>query len=60
MDAVDFRKEMESVANRTRTDGYTDVEENHEMADRLLCEVLRGFGFGAGVDVFERMEKWYA
>jgi hypothetical protein len=35
-------------------------EYRHEDADDLMCEVLRSLGYGDGVDIFEKMEKWYA
>ena len=37
-----------------------DQETAHWMADQLMCDVLRQLGFGAGVEIFENMPKWYA
>ena len=37
-----------------------DMEERHQRADALLCEVLRSLGYGEGVEVFESLSKWYA
>lgn len=37
-----------------------DQEDAHRMADKLMCDVLRHLGFGAGVEIFENMPKWYA
>ena len=37
-----------------------DEELAHIEADDILCEVLRGLGYGEGVDVYERVAKWYA
>lgn len=37
-----------------------DKEAAHSVADDLLCEVLREFGYAEGVEVFEEAEKWYA
>jgi len=40
--------------------GKYDEEEAHGRADALLCELLRILGYGAGVDIFENADKWYA
>ena len=37
-----------------------DTEGAHGRADDLLCEVLRHLGYGEGVAIFEKMDKWYA
>lgn len=37
-----------------------DEEIAHPRADDLLCDVLEQLGYGAGVQVFREMHKWYA
>lgn len=37
-----------------------DEEDQHKDADKLMCNVLRSLGYGDGVDIFEKMHKWYA
>ena len=37
-----------------------DEEDQHRDADELMCNVLRSLGYGDGVDIFDRMHKWYA
>ena len=37
-----------------------DPEGQHDEMDKLMCELLRELGYGDGVDVFERQEKWYS
>lgn len=32
----------------------------HILADELMCKLLRELGYGEGVDIFEKMDKWYA
>jgi hypothetical protein len=49
-----FKRQMEKL----NTGG--DIEAEHSLADRLMCEVLRELGYGDGVELFEKMEKWYA
>lgn len=49
-----FKAEMEELAKNG------DLEDRHGLADDLMCSVLRDLGYGAGVDRFEWLEKWYA
>lgn len=37
-----------------------DTESAHVDADALLCNILRGLGYGDAVDIFESIDKWYA
>jgi len=39
---------------------YYDGESQHQDADKLMCGVLRSLGYGDGVDIFEKMHKWYS
>lgn len=36
------------------------IEDRHIDADKLMCAVLRDLGYSKGVEIFERMEKWYS
>lgn len=37
-----------------------DAEVSHDEADALLVKELRRLGYREAMDVFEKMEKWYA
>jgi len=51
--------EQEFVARMDAlTDG--DIEENHNSADDLLCELLGQLGFKSVVDSYNKIDKWYA
>lgn len=28
--------------------------------DEPMCTILKAYGFGAGIDIFEKSKKWYA
>lgn len=50
----------EQFANRMREAVTSDEESQHSVADGLMTSLLRELGYGEGVDVFEKMDKWYA
>ena len=54
MSPTEFEEAMSRIA------ATVDIEERHIEADDLMCEVLTELGFGRGVEIFERMPKWYA
>lgn len=56
MDAEQFEAEM-SLIKETYSD---DEEALHIAYDNLMCEVLRGLGYGKGIDIFESSTLWYA
>jgi hypothetical protein len=37
-----------------------DMEDDHVMADRFLCELLESLGYGKTVDFYKSLDKWYA
>ena len=37
-----------------------DREVAHSKADDILCEALKSLGYEEGIEIFERMRKWYA
>ena len=49
----EFARRMYEISN-------VGPEEGHIEADALMCQVLRELGYDAGVEIFERMPKWYA
>lgn len=53
---------VEAIADEMRAifgdDG--DPERAHVEADKLLCRILRFFGYDEAADVFEKRTKWYA
>ena len=51
----EFAEKMKTIFH----DGY-DVENAHADADDLMCEMLIQFGYGEGVDIFDKVEKWYS
>ena len=60
MTPEEFKQRMQEIAEKNETQWGPDTEAKHGWADALLCEALRELGYGEGVDVFEKMEKWYA
>lgn len=54
---IDKQAVIKSTMKRRQ---YYDYELFHISADDLMCEILRGFGYGDGVDFFETHEKWYS
>ena len=55
MTPAEFAKRMADI-KRTQN----DTEHRHVLADRLMSECLKSNGFGAGVEIFNAMDKWYA
>ncbi len=37
-----------------------DMEDRHREMDNLMCELLGSLGYGAGVEIFQETDKWYA
>lgn len=37
-----------------------DIEERHETADKIMCNLLRELGYAEGIDIYEAGDKWYA
>lgn len=51
-----FKEEM-AMVERVYND---DPETMHEKMDYLMANTLRKLGYGDGVDIFDRVTKWYA
>lgn len=54
------RMTPEEFAERMAALESCEAESRHMKADELMAEVLRALGYGAGMDVFDRFQKWYA
>lgn len=55
MNPEEFKEAMKKAR-----DSYCDKEYSHVDMDELMCKLLRELGYGEGVDIFEKAEKWYA
>jgi hypothetical protein len=42
------------------TSNEDDEEGNHIVADAILCEILETLGFKELVELYEKIDKWYA
>ena len=54
MTREEFRNKMQAIADKR------DTEYAHIEADNLMCELLKGLGYGEGVDIIKEMDKWYS
>ncbi len=52
---AEFEDKMREI-----NDSGNEIDINHIAADDLFCAVLRDLGYVKGVEIFERMEKWYS
>ena len=51
-----FKLKMQTLVTK-----YGDkLETLHIEMDKLMCDLLFCMGYGDGVEVFERAEKWYS
>ena len=50
----EFEKRMQAAANSRPSGG---VKRDH--MDRLMVDLLVALGYGEGIEVFRRSEKWY-
>jgi len=53
-------KEAEYVQRALKIANEEEVEEAHAKLDDLLCEVLKKEGYTELVEVFDKVDKWYA
>lgn len=62
MTPKEFADEMRRITNEElhKHDPYWDTEQIHIEMDSLMCSVLEDLGYSEGVDIFEKMPKWYA
>lgn len=52
-----FAEEMAQIQNSYPK--FTDTDERHMKMDEAMCKLLRSLGYGEGVEIFEKSEKWY-
>ena len=52
----EFAAEMRSCEEKYKG----DQEISHCVGDSIMEELLTALGYGEGVEIFERMPKWYA
>jgi len=57
---AEFERRMREISEFHHPGRSCDPEWQHGMADDLMCAVLRELGYGAGVEIFVKMEKWYS
>lgn len=48
------------AAAMTELSFIEDKERRHGAMDDLLCKLLSELGYQDGVDVFNRVDKWYS
>ena len=63
--AGEYERAMKELAgdNAYMTNGVNteyDSETFHKQADELMCKVLRGLGYSAGCDIYEKIPKHYS
>jgi hypothetical protein len=56
MTPEEFRQQMEDAAR----DHAGDTEVLHARMDTNMAELLMSLGYGEGIKVFDRCDKWYA
>ena len=49
-----FKQKMKKISKSFDTEGA------HAEADDLMCELLRVLGYSDGIDIYQKMSKWYA
>lgn len=65
MTPEEFKNKMDQISKNVME--LNDQNENmpqmiemaHIQADRLMCEVLTDLGYGEGIELFKKMEKYY-
>lgn len=55
---AEFERRMSAIAHPKDRPYYE--EEAHIEADELMEELLIELGYGAGIEVFRAMSKWYS
>jgi len=43
-----------------RLSGCKDQEVRHQVADNVMCDILKELGYEEGVRIFRDMRKWYS
>lgn len=50
----------EAIKEMTNLLSINDPEISHSEADKILCKVLRESGYNELIDIYEKVDKWYA
>ena len=56
MSAEAFYVAMLCLAN----DDDLGTEDRHQLADKLMMDALKLLGYNKGIEIFQKMKKWYA
>jgi hypothetical protein len=59
MTPEEFAEEMSRIKSTTEF-VHRDLHNAHMAADELMCKLLSALGYGAGVNAFCEMPKWYS
>ena len=63
MTPIEFKEKVQLIIEGTgerRRSWVADPEMGHSYYDDLMEEVLRGLGYGEGIDLTKDMTKWCA
>ena len=64
MTPEEFKDEMirlrDEKCGYTHYSDYIDKETRHFNMDMLMVKTLRDLGYGEGVDIFVKTDKWYS
>ncbi len=52
--------EFEDRMTDCAEEGIRDPELAHIHADELMCEVLTQLGYGKGIEMFNKVQRWYS
>jgi len=52
-----FKEAMQMIYDYSL--GTDDLSDTHERADILMCQILQELGYGAGINIFCKLKKWY-
>jgi hypothetical protein len=59
-EGTDYRDKEALVKEMERIADGNDIERQHIEADDLLCELLGALGYGAVVNAYKKVPRWYA
>ena len=65
MTPIEFKTHMQKISKNVmelddqNQDMPSMIEKAHIQADELMCQILTDLGYGEGIDLFKKMEKYY-
>lgn len=65
MTPKEFKTHMQKISKNVmelddqNQDMPSMIEKAHFQADELMCQILTDLGYGEGIDLFKKMEKYY-